>query len=328
MVNNMNLPQIIEKAKYDADNLITVLTKPKEIDLEIGYVITEDNQEYVLTEYSREKILDRLGIAGIINSLESRFTHSEERERQEKSIVDFAIGQQKYPMQLIFDQNNGILRSAVGRRYHRVTNRDVLQDAINVYGVDIDPRFSYYNDTHMNVYFNDEDVKSTPLLNDKILYGYRISNSELGTMSLSINNTLTFLRCTNGLIMDQINKGTRIYHTNRDILNLFETSLMRHKTDDSILASIDEWALRPAQYQAKDLNDENIITKLDYLLKRFGITKKTWRADLIGIMQEREEDLNGFKIGDAVNYYGSNVIDNPEETHALLSAAYTIMAVV
>ena len=342
----MKLSGIERSVNYDLENLMEMNGKVNSVDLDNGEIVfTSDKIKYKMdiTEYGLAQLLVRLDvkpyIAGIMKNFveedisQTTLTPRTYRTRNEilKDIVNLGLRhKQKFKFKFIYDSNIDVVRGVMGRSYARVPNADVLNSAVEVYGRSIDTRFSYAGKQGtMNLFFESDTERLAPISDQRILYAYNVGNSELGGKSLSINEALVFLVCLNGLILGKlVVNATRLTHTKKvDVMkSLFSKALIKHKENKEIPNIIDRWATKPAIY-SNDLSSDNEVKKLDILLSKYGINKKEYREQIITILKDEKDDrpINSFRIGDATNYFGSNIIQKEDVAHELLISAFNLM---
>lgn len=343
----MNLNQIMDTADYNQKYFREYSTKVRGLTLkyEGGFNYTGKVKsglgEYDITVSAMQQMLEKLGIRSPIRLLDKNFLNETEKQRTLverdylttseiiKEITKLGIRFQENKFKLIYDSNKSEIVGVVGENYNIIPHADVLQSAIRIYGDSIDPRFSYINNKYMRAYFNSDDERLTPITNQKLLFGYSIGNSETGWASLSVRQALTFLQCTNGLELGRIENVTRLYHTIKDLVGKFKKAMEKHLNDKSLLDLIDTWATKPAMYDWGEMKNVESLKKLNDLLSRFGVNKEDYRQKITDIIrkEDRTKPLNSFMIGSAVNNFASNHLDNAVEAQALLSSAYSLMAI-
>lgn len=343
----MRLDQILLKANYNKRYFREDVAKVKKITLKyqggydyIGEVVTSVG-EMDITLYAMRQLLEKLAIRSPLNYLDRHFPNETTRQTTHdgrtqmtkneivKEITNLGIRHQENPFKIIHDTNKNEIVGVVAKNYIRIPHVDVIESAMETYGDDIDPRFSYINDRHLKLYMNSDDERLTPITNQKLLFGYSIGNSETGWASLSVRQALTFLQCTNGLELGRIENMTRFYHTTKSLFTKFQKAMEKHLKDDSLLKLVDKWATKPGMYDWEDLKDSESLRKLDKLLSRFGVNKDEYRREIMNIIrkEDRTKPLNSFLIGSAVNNFASNHLQNEIDAQALLSSAYQVMAI-
>lgn len=349
----MRLDQILLKANYNKRYFREDVAKVKKISLKyqggydyIGEVVTSVGKMDI-TLYAMRQLLEKLAIRSPVNYLDRHFPNETTRQNTFdgnaqmvkkdivnkkdiiKDITDLGIRHQANPFKIIHDTNKNEIVGVVAENYNRIPHVDVIESALETYGDDIDPRFSYINDRHLKLYVNSDDERLTPITNQKLLFGYSIGNSETGWASLSVRQALTFLQCTNGLELGRIENMTRFYHTTKSLFAKFQKAMEKHLNDDSLLKLVDTWATKPGMYAWDDLKDSESLRKLDKLLSRFGVNKEEYRQEIMNIIrkEDRTKPLNSFLIGSAVNNFASNRLHNEIDAQALLASAYQVMAI-
>jgi len=296
--------------------------------------IIPDNQEYTISKYAMSQMLERLKIRPIITGLEKWFTSEDTinvndtvrtRDDLVHDIINLAVRRYGSEQNIIVDTSNAEIKGVVGSRYHRVPNLLSLEASLDVYGTDIDPRFSYIGDKQMSICFKSSEIKQSHVVGEKVGFGYTIGNSETGWASLSVEQFWLIVRCTNGMIGTNNIANTRIYHTSEEIVSRFQEAMKKVANDFSILDKIDNWATRPAFIENVD-TDEN-KERFFGILNDKGISGKEQQEGILKAFNDQQEQhiLNGYWIGNAVNYYASHNVQEAELAQQLLTPAYQIM---
>jgi hypothetical protein len=338
-MKKMSLTTIERNAQYMKDHYVDELGRIKEFDIWEGILLV-NKENFNVNETNEKIVYERLGIAQAMNNLlKFRVSPqlSEEKGLMEtinepldlmQKIVNFAIKRQKSDSRIIYDELNGDLKGIVSDGYRRVYNADVLDVAKEAFGTEIDERFSFINDKVMRVFFKTKREEMTPLTHEKIRYGKLVGNGEVGDSSLFLSDGIWFMRCTNGMLLDEIEFRESRVHVRDDLLQWFMIMLEKALKESKIAQLVDKWASRPAIMNREEASSEDGVVKLDRLLKRYGITKESYRTAIQKTLlenQEEEHKINGYWIGNAVNYFASNQVFDPTESVSLAKASYQIM---
>jgi len=347
----MNLDEISETTKYFKDNLVEKITKISKIDIIDLKIKTVDRKEYEVSKYALDQLLQRLEIKIPINYLMKNFKNEcmgqkrlkvvdgvmrlvdkDFRSRNEiiDDIIKLSLKRKNKYLKLIYDKKDNFVYGITGEKYIRVPNYDVMMRSVDSYGVNIDNRFSYIDESGMKLFFRSNIKKITPISKEKILFGYEVGNTEFGGVSLSISQALIFIEKNSAIVFDEIIKNklkkVRIKHVSKFIMSKFKTAINNSLKESDIIDLVDYWSTRKPIFI--DLDEESRIIKLNKLLQKYGINNKEYRLDIIKNIEDNEQrPLNGFVIGSAVNNYASNVLKDPHEANKLLNQAYQIISI-
>ena len=333
------------KCEYYDSHVLSELGIIKEISFDGNRMLVTSNQnrEFDATSKAKNQVLERLLIKGIVKDYRKFRTDSIKNRGIEEAIsngisearnkIVYKNDKTKYPHQFIYNNQTDELLGFMGNGYKRISNLTVLKEAEKVYGNDLDPRFTYFDseEVRMNLHFKSEQTQTTALSNEKITFTFNVSNNETGGYSLKVSGGLIFLRCTNGLILDEIADHTRIVHrqpTLEEMKSKLVFALNDHLDNPKILERIDNWAFKPAMFD--NLHSDETQLKLEKLLTAFKITKEDYRRKIYKILKDpnyiyADLPLNSYAIGSATNDFASNHLDNPIEAHNLIVSAYSIM---
>ncbi len=330
-INSVTEEDLIKIKSYNLNDKIAVTTNTK-----------GETKEYYLDEGSESQMLGLLGIKVPITYLQKKFDiNDKQRQLFPKSktpkeiigdLIDLGINhRQKQYKRIIYNKTNNAAMGILGRRYNRISNIDALEMAVEAYGTDIDPRFSYIRKNNMKVFFKSDYEDTAPISHEKILYGYTVGNSETGFASLSVQKGLTFLRCTNGMILNKIADRVSISHTREAILEKYRDAIGYFKLNRDILDMIDQWFTRPKIMTREELISDTGRNMIHEKLKVYGISNEDHRNEILRMLrenQEEENDINNFWIGNAVTDYASNRLNDPYQSNELLQSAYMLMTAV
>lgn len=334
------LENIRTVAKYYKKNIKEERSRIKSIDVNNKIIKTYGRRDidYKITNSALNQLLTKLNIRRPISVLMDKFEQNSQTALPMskirtvnmiiKDIIDLGIRHQSQRSKIIYDNTNNTIKGVVGLGYNRISNLDVLDSAIKVYGKKITEKLSYIGDHGMQLFFESDKEAITPIVRERIQYGRSVGNSEFGGKSLSNMNGFTFLRCLNGVKLGEIKLGVRLIHTRKDLEEVFQSSLKDDSSETKILDLIDTWAGRPARFTKDDLENADALKRLNKMLGHYGITKKEYRKGIIEILksdQVEENNINGYWIGNAVNNYASHKIENAYEANALLTPAYELM---
>lgn len=336
----MQLSEVKRIATYNQQNFEDKTIYLQSVE---GNKVITKNEEFKISDLAKNQLLDKFHIRPIVNGLERWFideksddqkkldealgikTNYSSRDEIIKYIIEMAIRQLGSKTFTILDGKTNEIKGVVGERYIRVASLEVLNSALEVYGEDIDPRFSYINDKQMSVSFRSKVEKKSKIVGEKVGFGYNVGNSETGWASLSLQQFWLIVRCTNGAVGTENWASEKIYHTSSEIQSRFRAAMNKMLEDYSILDRIDKWAVRKPFMD--DLISAENVDRFTQILEDKGIRSQTHQEGIIKAFKEQQESktLNGYWIGNAVNYYASHEVTDAYEAQQLLIPAYQIM---
>jgi hypothetical protein len=329
----MQLSEIQTQAKYMDDNYAEFKGKILNYRPE-GVVVVWDERnnrkmEFAISDESvRTSLYRRLGVHIIQKALIKRFQYSPSRELITDEVTALALVKQKRTSVFIYDKSNSSLKGVMDFMYHRLPCNNVLTDAIEIYGKEIDPRFSYITPAEMKVYFKSPDEVVAPISKELIRFGYLIRNGEIGNVGLSVRKALTFLRCTNGMIMDEIEFKVSYRHI-IELQEKFRGTLQYYQKDSRIADMIDSWVYNKSlQITRESIETPKGTKKLGKILSRYGVHAKEDQEGITNALLNTQEEVhtfNSYWLSNAMNYYASNVVHDPILANQLSLASYQLL---
>lgn len=294
-----------------------------------GNIDTNDlGSDISLTPYAFNQLLEKLKVKTAYGEIRNKFGQSESQSDLLQDILDFGVSKRgsRSSLCLIQNPNTGKVHGVVGKGYNLCKHIDVLEAVENAverrgYSLDnVDERFSTIGELGMCVMFTTEMEKTSIGAKEAIGFGSCIWNGDVGGKSLGWRQFFIFMRCDNGLLVKDTFSEKIIAHTKPKIMELFSKSFdnwLKPNEIERFMLWVDK------AYEKPEILDEPSL--IPQFLKGRKIRKDYREGILRFFLEQQELPLNPYGIGNAVNGYASNILDNPQDSEELMLIAANIM---
>ena len=305
---------------------------------------SEPNYDYEPTRTLHNGIATRLGIPGNYY----RFLQAEHLDMLDYNVSELFMRQQSKQVMLRTFENglqHGIGRALLSDHYKVIDNLDILTatiEAIDDCKFKIGIQSCDITENKMYVRFDVPnaiaELKRNGKVNEMVMAGFILSNSEVGQGTFLVHPRLTVLRCTNGMIVDKGKIAQRHLGSQMDFVGKIEWSqatrqremaLIQSQIRDAVIAYAQPSFLTDILNEISEkgnkelINPSNTVTKIGYHLA-FSEERRTQLFDKF----IHDGDNTRFGLVQAVTAMAHDELTDPDTRFQLESASLPLLDIV